>query len=79
MNSEIIGIIATVFVLLSFIQKGELRIRALNIIGAILFVVYGVIIGAFSTWLLNGILIIIHLYKLNKLRRIRSEEVTWKK
>lgn len=60
MNPEIIGIIATLFVLLSFMMKEAKAIRCINIIGAILFVAYGLMIGAFSTWLLNAVLIVIH-------------------
>ena len=61
MNYEIIGIVATLFVLLSFLMKKIELVRIINIIGAAFFVVYGLLIGAFSTWLLNAILIIIHL------------------
>lgn len=58
---EIIGICATLFVLLSFLMKKITIVRIINIIGAILFVIYGVLINAFSTWLLNAILIVIHI------------------
>lgn len=57
---EIIGTIASVIVLFSFIVTEEKRIRVINIFGAALFVVYGVISGAFSVWLLNGILVVVH-------------------
>lgn len=68
MNWEIIGTIASVIVLLSFLMKGEKRIRLINILGAICFVIYGVMIGAFSVWFLNGMLCIIHIIKLLKSR-----------
>lgn len=58
---EILGIIATLFVLLSFLMKDLIKVRIINIMGAILFVFYGIFIGAMATWLLNGILVIIHL------------------
>lgn len=57
---EIIGIIATIFVLIGFMRKDAKYIRAINIIGAILFVIYGFLIESLSTWILNGLLIIIH-------------------
>jgi len=66
---EIIGIIATGFVLLSFLFTEEKRIRQINIIGAAIFVVYGIIISAISVYILNGALILIHIYKLYKGRR----------
>lgn len=55
-----IGIAGTMFVLLSFLMKDIVKIRAINIVGAVLFVIYGLLIGAVSTWLLNGILVLIH-------------------
>ena len=58
---EIIGIAGTLFVLLSFLMKDLKKVRIINIIGAILFVIYGILINAYSTWILNGVLIIIHI------------------
>lgn len=66
---ELIGILATVLIVLSFVFEDERKIRAVNIAGCVLFVIYGVAIGAFSTWLSNGILILIHGYYLWKGRR----------
>lgn len=63
---EAIGIAGTLFVLLSFLMKDIRKVRIINIVGAVLFVVYGLLIGALSTWLLNGILIIIHIVYLLK-------------
>lgn len=59
---EALGIIATIFVLLSFLFRAEKKIRIVNIIGAALFVAYGILMGALSVWLLNALLIIIHIY-----------------
>ena len=66
MNYEVLGILASVFVLISFLFKKERSIRLVNIFGAIVFVIYGLLINALSIWLLNGILIFIHLYYLLK-------------
>lgn len=63
---ELIGIAGTLFVLLSFLMKDLKKVRIINIIGATLFVIYGLLIGALSTWLLNGILIIVHIVYLIK-------------
>ena len=61
MTNEFIGILASVLVLISFIFKNEKQIRMVNILGALCFVIYGLLIGAFSVWFLNGILVIIHI------------------
>lgn len=65
---EIIGILGTMFIIIAFILNGELKIRIFDLIGAILFVIYGITISSFSTILLNTILIIIQVYKIYKLR-----------
>lgn len=66
MNFEEIGTIASIIVLISFLCKSERKIRIINIIGALLFVVYGALNGSFAVWFLNASLILIHLYKLLK-------------
>lgn len=66
---ESIGIAATCLVLLSFLQKSESNIRRVNMIGSVLFVAYGILINSLSVWLLNGICILINLYKLIRNRK----------
>lgn len=63
---EIIGIIATGFVLISFLSNNITTIRKLNVIGSIIFVFYGLLISSLSTTILNFVLILVHLYKLKK-------------
>ena len=78
-NVEIIGLVATLFVLASFLTSGEKNIRIINIVGALIFVAYGLMLGALSVWLLNGILCFIHIYKLSRLKaaKVESQEA-WK-
>lgn len=59
---EAIGLIATCFVLLSFLMQEGRHIRCVNIIGAVLYCVYGCTIHSISTVILNGALIFIHIY-----------------
>ena len=66
LNIEWIGVVASLLVLCSFLLKGEKQIRRVNILGALTFVIYGTLIKAFSVYFLNGVLILIHIYKLNK-------------
>lgn len=63
---ELIGIAGTLFVLASFLMKDYRKTRIINIVGAALFVIYGITINALSTWLLNSVLIFIHIYFLWK-------------
>lgn len=66
---EIVGIIASVLIMTSFLTKGEKAIRAFNMIGSAIFILYGVLLGSFSIVILNLMSIIINarrIYKLNK-------------
>lgn len=68
MGYEVLGTIASVIVLISFLMRDEKGIRKVNIVGALVFVIYGIGIKAFSVWFLNGMLFIIHIYKLYKMK-----------
>jgi hypothetical protein len=68
MNYEIFGIIGTLLILIGFLSNSEKKIRLFDMAGSALFVLYGVLIGAYSNILLNGALIIIHIIKLHKMR-----------
>ena len=68
MSVEIIGTMASIIVLISFLMKGEEKIRAVNIFGALMLVVYGYLIHSFSTCFLNAMLVIIHTVKLLKMK-----------
>ena len=70
-TTEIIGLAASVLVLVSFLMKGSRVIRTINIAACIVFVVYGVLIEALSIWLLNGLLILVHIYYLARSRKPR--------
>lgn len=52
---------------MSFLAEGEKKIRQINMAGALVSVLYGVLIGAMSVWILNGALVAIHFRKLMKL------------
>lgn len=69
MKYEIIGTIASIVIMLAFILNGEKKIRIVDLIGAILFIVYGVLIKSFSVVFLNGCLTLVQIYKLHKLRK----------
>ena len=66
---EIIGITSTVLILLSMLFKtttiiGDIRMRILNLIGSAVFVVYGCLLPAISTIVLNIALVIVNSYHL---------------
>lgn len=65
-NSEIIGWLGSAVIMLSFIPKKVKLIRAINIVGCILWVWYGIITHAPSVWVMNTIILFLHCYHLIK-------------
>ena len=64
---EIIGIVATLFIIASFLTKDLIKVRIVNLVGSVIFIVYGVLIHSWSTAILNAVMIIVHLvYLLRK-------------
>ncbi len=69
MQYEIIGIAGTILIMIGFLSDSEMRIRIFDMIGSACFVLYGMLVHAWSNILLNGILIFVHLYKLHRMNR----------
>ena len=69
MGYELFGIAGTILILIGFLSNSEKRIRLFDMAGSLLFVIYGILIGALSNVLLNGILIIVHVVKLYKMKK----------
>ena len=67
--AEIIGIAASIVILLCFLMNNERDIRIGDAIGAFLYVIYGFMIGSFSNIFLNSVLICIQVYKLATIKR----------
>ena len=61
---EIVGWIATTFVISSFLINDMIRLRAINLIGAFWWLVYGVMANAPSIIFLNVVIIVIQAFKL---------------
>lgn len=61
MSWEIFGYIGTVLILSSFLVENIFRLRLLNTVGAIFWIIYGVGISASPTIIVNSCVIIIHL------------------
>lgn len=69
---EIIGIVATLFIVFSMscktnTKKSTIILRVTNIIGSIIFVIYGILLPAYSTAILNGVLVFVNTYHLIKI------------
>ena len=66
---EFLGYMATFFVAASFLFKSIVYLRIVNSIGAILFVIYSVIITAYPVALLNAYLVVVNIYQLWRLKQ----------
>ena len=70
---EVIGIIASIMVLATYIVKSPLAFRVIAIIGGMLYVLYGVYLHSFSTVFMNCSCLAINVFNLLKLS-IKNEE-----
>ncbi len=61
---EIIGMVASVLVFVSFFWSNEKLTRIVNMTGCVVFVVYGFLIGSLSVCAINGACFILHIVKL---------------
>ena len=61
---ELIGYLGSILVAISLMMKSLLRLRIINLIGALFFTVYGVLLGAYPVAFVNGIIVFIDLYYL---------------
>ena len=68
---EILGIVASLFIILAFLFKDIRIIRILDTVGALLYVIYGILIGSWANIFLNTVLILIQIYRLIELKRNR--------
>lgn len=64
---EALGYLGSLFVLVSFLLKDIKRIRIVNIVGAIFFVVYGISTKTWATAFMNAALVCVHIFYLVKM------------
>lgn len=72
---EFIGYAASLLIAISLMMKSLIRLRILNAVGAIVFVIYGLAIHAYPVALLNGLIVVIDLYYLIRMLK-RSDYFT---
>ena len=61
---ENLGYLATFFIILSFTTKDIKKLRILNLIGTLLYLIYSLITGQKPLIIVNSFVAIIHLYNL---------------
>jgi len=74
---EIIGWVATILILISFMFEG-MKLRVINTIGAVVWLYYGYEMGSSSIMFLNGTLIGIQIIKIYQIiKRQKSKQKTY--
>jgi hypothetical protein len=68
----IIGYIASIILAISLLMKSLIRLRVLNGIGALIYIIYGILIEAYPVAVLNGIIFFIDLYFLVQMLQRRD-------
>ena len=68
----IIGYIASIILAISLLMKSLIRLRVLNGIGALIYIIYGVMIKAYPVAILNGIIFFIDLFFLLQMLKRRD-------
>lgn len=77
LKNEWLGIVASAFILVSFLFTKQTITRIINMIGCVVFVVYGLLLPTYSTAFMNGALFIVHIVYLIKdyLARKKNNDV----
>lgn len=71
---EIVGWIATFVVIGSFLINDMLKLRSVNLVGATLWLVYGIISGSFSIMFLNIVVMCIQVFKIRQLLKKKTNK-----
>lgn len=66
---ELIGYLGSILVAISLMMKSLLRLRLINLFGALFFTIYGVLLGAYPVAVLNGLIVCIDVYYLIQMWR----------
>ena len=66
---EVVGIVASLFVFLSFFWSNEKMTRIINMVGCVIFVIYALLIGSLSVMIMNGACLVLHIVKLVQMRK----------
>ncbi len=72
MFQEIIGYLASAFIVSSLLITNIKYLRYINMVGCLLFVIYGLMIAAYPVAIMNAIAAFINFYHLIKLNKKRK-------
>ena len=64
LNFELLGYLASLFVAISLMMRSLTRLRVINLVGSLLFIAYGLVIGAYPVAVMNTFILLVNLYHL---------------
>jgi len=64
---ELYGYVAMAVVIISCMSKDVLKLRIGNLVGCVMFIAYGIMIGAKPVVIMNVIITLIHVYSIWKI------------
>ncbi len=64
---ELVGWVATFVVIGSFLVNDMIKLRSINLVGATLWLIYGIIASSYSIMFLNIVVMSIQIFKINQL------------
>ncbi|MFO7777658.1 MAG: YgjV family protein [Nitriliruptoraceae bacterium] len=70
---ELVGYLASLLIVVSLLMSSVQRLRVINLVGAAVFTVYGLLIGSIPVMLTNGAIVVIDLYYLARMARERAQ------
>ena len=73
---EWIGYLASILITISMFMKDVFKLRFINLVGCILFVIYGLIVRAYPVAVAYGIIVFVNLYYLYKLFKETNNRTT---
>jgi hypothetical protein len=71
---ELVGYLASALVVLSLVMSSVLRLRLIGLAGALVFAVYGLLIGALPIVVTNGAILVVHAVHLRRLLHDRAAD-----
>ncbi len=69
---EMLGYLASVLVALSLMMRSLNKLRLINLVGSLLFTVYGFIIGAYPVAVLNAFIVLVNIFYLQQAFKVTA-------
>ena len=66
LKNEWLGIIASAIILISFLTTNQIKTRIINMVGCVVFVIYGFLLPTYSTAFMNLAMFVVHIVFLTK-------------